>query len=62
MLPTKKKSHSTTRSRRAHKALKPVNYSLCKKCGAAKLPHAACGKCGYHNSDITLNLGQEAQE
>ncbi|MBN2512554.1 MAG: 50S ribosomal protein L32 [Sedimentisphaerales bacterium] len=62
MLPTKKKSHSTIRSRRAHKALKPVNYSLCKKCGAAKLPHAACEKCGYVNSDITLKLGQEAEE
>ncbi len=62
MLPTKKKSHSTTRSRRAHTALKPVNYSLCKKCGAAKLPHAACGKCGYVNSDITLKLDQGAEE
>lgn len=62
MLPTKKKSKSTTRSRRAHKALRPVNYSLCKKCGAAKLPHAACPECGYLNKAITLKLGKEAEE
>ncbi|MBM4102953.1 MAG: 50S ribosomal protein L32 [Planctomycetes bacterium] len=62
MLPTKKKSKSTQRSRQAHKALKPVNYSLCKKCGAAKLPHAACAECGYVNKDMTLKLGKEAEE
>jgi len=62
MLPTKKKSKATTRSKRAHKALRPVNYSLCKKCGAAKLPHAACPECGYLNKAITLKLGKEAEE
>lgn len=62
MLPTKKKSRSTTRSRRAHHALRATNYSLCKKCGAAKLPHAACDKCGYVNPDTTLNIGREAEE
>jgi len=60
MLPVKKRSKSRTRTRRAHHSLKPTNYSLCVKCGSAKLPHAACGNCGYLNPKITLNLGKEA--
>jgi len=59
MLPKKKISKTRTRTRRSHHALKPVNYSICKKCGNAKLPHAACDKCGYLNPDITLKLGKE---
>lgn len=54
-------SRTRTRTRRAHHALKPVNYSLCKKCGAAKLPHAACGQCGYVNDSITLKLAEESE-
>ncbi len=59
MLPVRKTSKSRTRTRRAHHALKPVNYSLCKKCGQAKLPHAACENCGYVNPHVTLKLGKE---
>jgi len=59
MLPVKKISKSRTRTRRSHQALKPVNYSICKKCNNAKLPHAACDKCGYLNPSLTLDLGQE---
>lgn len=61
MLPVKKISRTKTRSRRAHHALKPVNYSLCNKCGSAKLPHSACGQCGYLNPGITLKLAEEAE-
>ncbi|MBW8016324.1 MAG: 50S ribosomal protein L32 [Planctomycetes bacterium] len=56
MLPKKKISKTRTRTKRAHHALSPTNYSLCKKCGNAKLPHSACDKCGYLNSSITLDL------
>ena len=59
MLPVKKISRTRTRTRRSHHALKAVNYSLCKRCGEAKLPHAACEKCGYVNPKITLKLGKE---
>ncbi len=62
MLPTKKTSKSRTRTRRSHHRLKPTNYSYCPHCGQAKLPHAACGKCGYVNPKITLNLGQESEK
>jgi len=59
MLPTKKTSKSRTRTRRAHHRLKPVNYTICKKCGQAKLPHAACRNCGYVNPNITLDLSKD---
>lgn len=62
MLPVKKISRTRTRTRRSHHALKATNYALCKHCGAAKLPHAACGQCGYVNEKITLDLGKEANE
>ena len=59
MLPKKKISKTRTRTRRAHQSLKVTNYSLCKQCGNAKLPHAASDKCGYLNSSITLDLAKE---
>ena len=59
MLPVKKTSRSRTRTRRSHHRLKPVNYSLCTKCGQSKLPHSACSNCGYVNPNITLKLGKE---
>lgn len=59
MLPVKKTSRSRTRTRRSHHRLVATNYSLCKKCNNAKLPHAACDQCGYVNPKITLKLGKE---
>ncbi|MCF7955530.1 MAG: 50S ribosomal protein L32 [Phycisphaerae bacterium] len=59
MLPKKKISKTRTRTRRAHQSLTATNYSLCKKCGNAKLPHSACDKCGYVNASITLDLAAE---
>lgn len=62
MLPVKKISKTRTRSRRAHHALKPVNYSVCDKCSSSKLPHAACSNCGYLNPKITLDLSKEDKD
>lgn len=59
MLPATRTTRSKSRMRRSHQRLKPVNYSICIKCGQAKLPHAACTKCGYLNSTITLKVGKE---
>ncbi|MHC4114536.1 MAG: 50S ribosomal protein L32 [Planctomycetota bacterium] len=58
MLPAKKTSKVRTRTRRSHHRLKAANYTTCKKCGQAKLPHAACQNCGYLNPKITLKLGE----
>jgi len=59
MLPKKKTSKSRTRIRRSHHRLDAVNYSVCKRCDHAKLPHAACENCGYVNPNITLKLGKK---
>lgn len=60
MLPVKKTSKSRTRTRRSHHRLNTVNYSVCKKCDQAKLPHAACSNCGYVNPKITLKIAKES--
>jgi len=62
MLPVKKTSKTRSRSRRSHQFLTPVNYSICKHCGQAKLPHAACQNCGYVNPKITLKIAKEESE
>jgi large subunit ribosomal protein L32 len=59
MLPVKKTSKSRSKTRRSHTAIKAKNYSVCKKCGQAKLPHAACDNCGYVNPKLTLKLGKK---
>ena len=62
MLPVKKMSVTRTRTRRSHHKITPVNYSVCKRCDAAKLPHAACPNCGYVNPKITVKLGKEEND
>lgn len=59
MLPVKKLSRTRTRTRRSHHRLKATGYVDCPQCSTSKLPHAACGNCGYLNSKITLDLGSE---
>ena len=59
MLPKKKISKTRTRTRRSHHSLKAVNYSVCKQCDSAKLPHAACDNCGYVNPNMKIKLGKE---
>ena len=54
MLPGKKKSKCRTRTRRAHHALGQITLCPCPKCGKPKLPHAACGVCGYVSAKLVL--------
>jgi len=57
MLPVKKTSKHRTRTRRSHQAVKPVNYTICHKCGKSKLPHAMC-ECGYVNKSLTVKIDE----
>ena len=59
MVPTRKTSKSRKRSRRSHHALRPVNLGACPRCGTAKLPHRACGNCGYVNSKVSIKIETE---
>jgi large subunit ribosomal protein L32 len=59
MLPVTKKSKTRKRTRRSHLALKPVQLTVCPQCSQAKLPHAACGNCGYVNAHTSITIGTE---
>jgi large subunit ribosomal protein L32 len=56
MLPAQRTSKSRKRSRRSHHALEAAHYVRCRNCGSAKLPHVACGNCGFVNPKLSLNL------
>lgn len=59
MLPVHKKTKMRKRTRRSHHALTPVALIACPRCGTAKLPHAACGNCGYVNAHTRIKIGAE---
>lgn len=51
MTPLPKRRHSTRRSGKREKANLAVKLNQkfsCKKCGASKLMHRACPKCGFY--------------
>lgn len=49
-MPNPKRRHSKRRTstRRAHDSLKSASLSECPSCGAPKLPHRVCTKCGKY--------------
>lgn len=49
-VPKKRKSHSRTRTQRAHDALKPGNWVTCAQCREPMTLHQVCGHCGYYRS------------
>ncbi|MBS3733932.1 MAG: 50S ribosomal protein L32 [Phycisphaerae bacterium] len=59
MVPKQKTSRSRTRKRRAHHALRPVNYAGCLRCNSPKLPHAACDNCGYVRPGLSVKVEKE---
>jgi large subunit ribosomal protein L32 len=62
MVPKKKTSKARKRKRRSHHALRDINYSVCPGCNSAKLPHAACSKCGYHFGRTALEISKKKKE
>lgn len=59
MLPKQKQSKGRTRRRRSHHARVVTNYAECPKCNNPKLPHAACGNCGYVRPGLSIQLEKE---
>lgn len=59
MVPVTRKSKMRKRTRRSHLALTPIHLIPCPQCSQAKLPHAACGNCGYVNAHTTIKIGSE---
>lgn len=44
--------------RRSHQAIKPINSVRCPNCGSPKMPHCACGSCGYVRPGLKLKLAK----
>lgn len=61
-VPKKHKTHSRTRSRRSHLALKASQYAVCSHCGAAALPHAVCSHCGYYKGREIINTLEKLEK
>jgi large subunit ribosomal protein L32 len=59
MLPVKKMSRTRTRTRRAHHALRRATLASCPNCGKPKLPHCACGVCGYVSAKVSLHTEEK---
>ncbi len=59
MLPVRKTSKMRKRARRSHQAISAVHLISCPQCGTAKLPHCACGNCGYVNQHTRLKQEDE---
>lgn len=55
-VPKSKASKARTRRRLAvNSRLSAVNLSECGNCGAKKLPHRVCPKCGYYRGRQVLS-------
>lgn len=61
MQPVQKTSKARKRKRRSHHALSAMNLVKCPQCGAHKLPHCACGGCGYVNPKLSLAVDAKAE-
>ena len=61
MLPCQRKTRSQSKMRRSHqhRAFTPVQSVRCPNCSQPKLPHAACGDCGYVRPGLKLKVGKE---
>ena len=57
-MPNPKRRHSKARrdKRRAHDAIARPATSTCPNCGEAKLPHRACGHCGYYRGRQVIEV------
>lgn len=59
-VPKRRKSHSRSRMRRAHDALKPMHLSKCPRCTQSIRPHTVCANCGYYRDRSVIDVEAEA--
>ncbi len=62
MLPCQRKTRSQSRMRRSHDALEPIDTVRCPNCGSPKLPHAACGACGYVRPGLKVAFSKGSKQ
>lgn len=56
MQPTHRQSHSRTRKRRSHQALKPKHPTMCPLTGLPKQHHRACKSSGYVRPGLVIRV------
>ena len=54
--PKRRHSHSRQGKRRGHDFLEATLLEDCPQCHEKKLPHHACGKCGYYKGRRVLEI------
>lgn len=55
-VPKKKRTHGSKGKRRSHYKRVAANSQACPNCGAAKLPHRACAKCGSYKDRKVIKI------
>jgi len=55
-LPKKRHSKARGRKRRTHWKIAKSNLTSCPQCKKAKLPHRACGSCGYYDGRQVIEI------
>jgi len=61
-LPSKKRTNRSKRERNAHIKLTAKSTVKCDNCGAAVLPHQACGECGFYKGKQVDSRSQKRLE
>lgn len=57
-VPKRKTSRTTTKTRRTHKKLAPVNLSACPECGELTPSHRVCPKCGTYGGKQVIESAE----
>lgn len=64
-LPKRRHSKARVRKRRTHQGVSAPSVSACPQCEAPRLPHNACGRCGYYKGrkiDHTVSEEEKRRE
>ncbi|MGC9319391.1 MAG: 50S ribosomal protein L32 [Armatimonadota bacterium] len=64
-LPKRRHSKSRTRKKRTHQKVAVPAIAQCPQCGAPKLAHNACGRCGHYRGrkvDHTVSEEEKSRE
>lgn len=60
--PKRKHSHSRTRKRRLHDALRIPQLIKCSHCQHLKLPHRICPFCGYYDNREVIKVEKKEEK